>query len=577
MRDERYSVAAASKPALSLARFRALLPQGGSLPPEDWRRRHAGIMIVLWLNVLAIPIVGAVGGRSSPVHNLDSGIALGVLAALGAASRLSRKVRMASASLGLLTAAAFLVHDTGGLIEAHFYFFVLIIVLTLYEDWMPFLLAVAFVLIQQGVLGTLEPHTVFDRPEEWAHPWTWAAIHAAFVAAAGVAALAAWRLNEDVRANMRVAHRQLEIAAETDTLTGLANRRKLMADLQKISTSGQPAVLVILDLDGFKSYNDTFGHPAGDSLLARIGTRLHRALNGDGRAYRLGGDEFCAIWRVEEASRASAEAVSAAAMCERGEGFSITAAYGAVCIPSEASTAEAALQAADLRMYTRKHGSRSSSSIQSRDVLLQALAELRPELGPHVQAVTVLAEDVARRLGLAQHVIEQVGQAAQLHDIGKIAIPNAILDKPGPLDAQELEFIRRHTTIGERIINAAPALAQVAVLVRSSHERYDGGGYPDGLIGDAIPIGSRIVSVCDAFDAMTSDRPYRLSITPHDALSELQRCSGSQFDPTVLTAFGATLYQPARAGVIAAAAPRRGCPGALERSPSRSASARAAR
>jgi diguanylate cyclase (GGDEF)-like protein len=545
MRDQRSSMVAGTQPALSLARLRALLPEGGSLPPEDWRRRHAGIMIVLWLNVLAIPIYGAIGGHSSPIHNLDSGVALGVLAALGAAPRLSRKLRTASASLGLLTAAAFLVHDSGGLIEAHFYFFVLIIVLTLYEDWMPFLLAVAFVLIHHGVLGTLEPHSVYDRPAEWAHPWTWAAIHAAFVAAAGVAALAAWRLNEDVRAKMRAAHQQLEIASETDSLTGLGNRRKLMADLQEVSTSGQPAVMVVLDLDGFKSYNDTFGHPAGDALLARIGTRLKQALDGNGCAYRLGGDEFCAIWHVDEANRATAEAVSAAAMCEHGEGFSITAAYGAVAMPTEASTAEAALQAADLRMYSHKHGSRSSSSIQSRDVLLQALAELRPDLAPHVQAVTVMAEDVARRLGLAQHTIEQVRQAAQLHDIGKIAIPDAILNKPGPLDAPEWSFIRRHTTIGERIINAAPALARVAVLVRSSHERYDGDGYPDGLSGDAIPIGSRIISVCDAFDAMTSDRPYQLAMTPEDALAELQRCSGSQFDPEVVAAFAATLHQPA--------------------------------
>jgi predicted signal transduction protein with EAL and GGDEF domain len=237
-------------------------------------------MIVLWLNVLAVPLYGVAAGHSSLVHELDGGVALAVLAALGAAPRLSRKLRTAFASLGLLSAAALLVHASGGLIEAHFYFFVLIIVLTLYEDWMPFLLAVAFVLIHHGVLGTLEPRTVFDRPEEWAHPWTWAAIHAAFVAAAGVAALAAWRLNEDVRFKMRAAHQQLEIASETDSLTGLCNRRKLMADLRELAASRQPAVLVLLDLDGFKSYNDTFGHPAGDSLLSRVGTRLQQATGG---------------------------------------------------------------------------------------------------------------------------------------------------------------------------------------------------------------------------------------------------------------------------------------------------------
>jgi two-component system cell cycle response regulator len=304
---------------------------------------------------------------------------------------------------------------------------------------------------------------------------------------------------------------------------------------------------VLLDLDGFKSYNDTFGHPAGDSLLTRVGTRLAQATDGQGRAYRLGGDEFCSIWRVDEADRASAEAISAAAMCERGDGFSITAAYGGVAMPAEAQTAEAALRTADLRMYSLKNGSRSSSSIQTTGVLLQALAELRPELGPHVNAVMVLAEAVARHLGLSPHLIEQVRQAAQLHDIGKIAIPNAILEKPGPLSVQEWAFIRRHTIIGERIVSAAPALADVARLVRSSHERYDGSGYPDALVGDASPIGSRIISVCDAFDAMTSDRPYRLALTPHDALAELQRCSGTQFDPEVVAAFQAALSQPARA------------------------------
>jgi two-component system, cell cycle response regulator len=449
-----------------------------------------------------------------------------------------------------------LIHSSGGLIEMHFYFFVLIIVLTLYEDWMPFVLALVFVLLHHGILGTLEPKSVFDRPEEWAHPWLWASIHAAYVAAAGAAALVAWRLNEDVRAEMRGTHRQLEIASETDSLTGLGNRRKLMVDLEQIAASGRSAAVVILDLDGFKAYNDTFGHPAGDSLLARLGTRLQDAVDGVGRAYRLGGDEFCAVWSVDEAGRANAEAVSAAALCERGEGFSITAAYGGVTMPREATTVEAALHTADVRMYARKHGSRRSSSVQSRDVLLQALAELRPQLGSHVDAVTVLAEDVARQLGLAPHVIEQVRDAAQLHDIGKIAIPDAILNKPGPLDAEEWTFMRRHTVIGERIVSAAPALAEVALLVRSSHERHDGAGYPDRLAGDAIPMGARIISVCDAFDAMTADRSYRVAMAPQDALAELRRCAGTQFDPRVVEAFQGTLYGTTEANAGNGARPR---------------------
>jgi diguanylate cyclase (GGDEF)-like protein len=503
-------------------------------------------MLLLWVNVIAAPVVGIAGGHLGTVHSLETGAGLAVLAAFGALRRMPRQLRMAAASLGLLSAAAMQIHASGGLVVMHFYFFVLIIVLTLYEDWMPFLLALVFVLIHHGVYGTIEPKAVFDRPAEWRDPWLWAAIHAAYVAAAGGAALVAWRLNEDVRAKMRDAHAQLEVASETDSLTGLANRRRLMADLEELVLSGRSGLLVILDLDGFKAYNDTFGHPAGDALLARLGGRLREAVADSGRVYRLGGDEFCAIWTAGADERELVEAKCAAALVDSGEGFTITAAHGAVAIPAEAASREAALHAADMRMYSRKHRSRASSGAQSRDVLLQALAELRPELGEHIDAVTVLAQEVAERLGLAPHVVEQVALAAQLHDIGKIAIPAEILQKSASLDEREWSFMREHTLIGERIVGAAPALAEVARLVRASHERLDGGGYPDGLRGEEIPIGARIISVCDAFDAMTSTRSYRGARSPSDAVAELHRCAGTHFDPLVVAAFEQTLHAPAR-------------------------------
>jgi HD-GYP domain-containing protein (c-di-GMP phosphodiesterase class II) len=195
-------------------------------------------------------------------------------------------------------------------------------------------------------------------------------------------------------------------------------------------------------------------------------------------------------------------------------------------------------------MYARKHGSRSSPRTQTRDVLISALAERHPDLGAHLDAVTVLASDVARRLGLSEDEIEQVTHAAELHDIGKVAIPDALISKPGPLDEQEWDFMRQHTLIGERILRAAPALWKVAALVRSTHERIDGRGYPDGLAGDQIPIGSRIIAVCDAYDAMTSDRPYRLAQDSQSALAELDRCAGKHFDADVVAAFKAALNDP---------------------------------
>jgi putative nucleotidyltransferase with HDIG domain len=170
-------------------------------------------------------------------------------------------------------------------------------------------------------------------------------------------------------------------------------------------------------------------------------------------------------------------------------------------------------------------------------VLLRALAERNPELGEHISGVAELAEAVARRMELDEEQIDHVRHAAALHDVGKMAIPDAILDKPAALDDAEWEFIRRHTIIGERIVAAAPALRPVAALVRSSHERWDGCGYPDALAGEDIPLGARIVSVCDAFDAMVADRPYRAGMDAGDALMELERCSGSQFDPAVVAAF----------------------------------------
>jgi diguanylate cyclase (GGDEF)-like protein len=547
MSDAREAVEMANPRRRStVERLRYMLPRGGSLPIERWQRRHRGILALLWANMLVLPLYCiAVGGTSFSNLVADAG-GIAVFGLLGASPRLSRQLRSVAASLGLLTAAALFAAAAGGRIEAHFYFFVLIIVLTLYEDWLPFLVAVAFVLIHHGVLGTLSPHTVFDRPEEWAHPWRWAAIHAAFVAAAGAAAIAAWRLNEDVRSEMRAANRRLEEVSETDNLTGLGNRRKLMADLGRCLESRAPAVLVILDLDGFKTYNDTFGHPAGDSLLVRLAGHLRNATVGHGRAYRLGGDEFCVVWwQAAIDARAHIEATAAASLREYGQGFSVSASYGSVALPEEASTIETALRTADNRMYACKHGSPRSTSRQSRDVLIQTLTERHPDLSPHVDAVTALAEQVATRLGLEDNLIEQVRLAADLHDIGKLAVPDAIITKPGPLDEEEWEFMRRHTIIGERILQAAPALAQVALFVRSTHERYDGHGYPDGLAGESIPVVARIISVCDAYDAMTSERPYKLPTAPAQALAELQRCAGDQFDPNIVAAFAAVLTDPA--------------------------------
>ncbi len=351
------------------------------------------------------------------------------------------------------------------------------------------------------------------------------------------------------------ADEQLAHQARHDALTGLPNRRKLMEDLEialTLATHEHPAVLLLLDLDGFKAYNDSFGHSAGDALLTRLGRRLATEMRAHGTSYRMGGDEFCVIASVPAGSSADALVERArAALTERGDAFSVTASCGAALLPAQATTPSEALGLADRRMYAVKgSGTRASAARQSADVLLQVLSERNADLGMHLDEVTQLCEAVGHALEVPEDQMIHLLHAASLHDVGKAAIPEAILDKPGPLDADEWTYMRRHTIMGERILAAAPALAPAAKLVRASHERIDGGGYPDGLTGAQIPLGARIIAACDAYDAMTANRPYRTAMSSEGALSELRACAGTQFDPDVIDALAAVIAERRRAPAV---------------------------
>lgn len=340
--------------------------------------------------------------------------------------------------------------------------------------------------------------------------------------------------------SLRGSQRELTMAATTDSLTGLGNRRKLMSDLESQLESlsvADPKLLVLFDLNGFKTYNDRFGHGAGDALLARLALKLSDELQGRGAAYRMGGDEFCVVAAVRHEDEPSFVAALAQSLSESGEGFAISAAHGSVVLSAETREPSEALRTADGRMYARKQGGRPSAGRQSKDVLLSALSERSAQLASHVGVVGEMAGRLAAGMGLQGHLLEQVVQAAELHDVGKVAIPEAILNKPGPLSGDEWLFMRKHTLIGEKILSAAPALAGAARFVRSSHERYDGRGYPEGLAGEEIPLGARIIAVCDAYEAMTADRPYRTRMTPEEAAAELRACADSQFDPRVVQVF----------------------------------------
>jgi two-component system, cell cycle response regulator len=355
-------------------------------------------------------------------------------------------------------------------------------------------------------------------------------------AATGLAVVARFALT--FRENLRML-RESEFEATTDALTGLGNRRALMRDLGAASgldVPGHSHVLALFDLDGFKSYNDAFGHPAGDALLERLGRNLATTLEGRGGAYRMGGDEFCVLALVADGDSDTVIADASAALTERGERFHIGCSHGTVVLERVGEPAEA-LRQADQRMYADKHGGRQTREEMVHQVLLRVLGEHDGALRDHVDDVALLAERVAERLGLDPREVADVRRAAALHDVGKVAIPDAILNAPRALTDEEWEYMRQHTIIGARIIGAAPEMARVAEMVRSSHERWDGGGYPDGLAGDAVPLGARIVSVCDTFDAITTTRAYREARPVEEALAELERCAGTQFDPDVVEAF----------------------------------------
>jgi diguanylate cyclase (GGDEF)-like protein len=337
-------------------------------------------------------------------------------------------------------------------------------------------------------------------------------------------------------ATMRAALDSTAEEARTDALTGLPNRRALLEELEQRIAANESFMLALADLNGFKRYNDTFGHPAGDALLRRLGRKLAAACEGHGIAARLGGDEFCVVL-FGDMPDDEARALLTEALSDEGEGFRITSELGVAAVPEEAGDASAALGLADSRMYAGKLVAHLNAEQGVSEALTRMLDERHPGLGVHVQEVASLAEACAEVLNLPAEDVRSVKRAAELHDLGKVAIPSAILAKPGPLNDEEWEFMRRHSLIGERILAGMPTMERVATMVRSSHERWDGRGYPDGLKGEEIPIGARIIFIADSFCAITEERPYAQARTVDSTRLELTACSGSQFDPAVVTAF----------------------------------------
>ena len=366
--------------------------------------------------------------------------------------------------------------------------------------------------------------------------------------------------------------------ALTDPLTGLGNHRSFRERLQRTlldaDAEGLPFTLCMIDLDDFKRVNDRYGHPVGDRVLAHVGGRLRQ----NGEAFRLGGDEFALLLPGLSADKALA---TAAAVLERIEAVdvdgagSVTASAGVAGFPRQASDSDALIQLADKALYWAKEHGKNRVHISVPDV--GELAELRrlargsdrvarfraaarlakavdtrdTYTGSHSRRVADLGASIAERLGLDSELVELTRLAGSLHDLGKLAIPEEILRKPGPLTGPERMVIEHHCQIGHRMLDSL-GIDPVAEWVLHHHERWDGSGYPSRLAAEEIPLGARIIFVADAYDAMTSDRAYRGRLTPRAAVEELQRCAGSQFDPGIVDAFTRGLIDRAPAATVAA-------------------------
>ena len=366
--------------------------------------------------------------------------------------------------------------------------------------------------------------------------------------------------------------------ALTDPLTGLANHRSFQERVQRELVGAEarntPFTLCMIDIDDFKRVNDLFGHPVGDSVLAQVGGRLRQ----NGEAFRLGGDEFALLLparNAEEALPIAETVLARIASLDLAEVGSVTASAGIASFPAQAFDRDELIRLADSALYWAKEHGKNRVHVYRPEVV--ELAELRrlahgPDraarfraaaslakavdardtyTGSHSSRVAELGAWIAAHMGLDVEQVELTRLAGSLHDLGKLAIPEEILRKPGPLTPPERLVLERHPQIGFRMLESL-GVDPVADWVLHHHERWDGMGYPDGLAGEEIPLGARIIFVVDAYDAMTSDRAYRGRLTPQEAVAELERCAGTQFDPEVVSVFARELGYATPAIAVAA-------------------------
>jgi diguanylate cyclase (GGDEF)-like protein/putative nucleotidyltransferase with HDIG domain len=369
----------------------------------------------------------------------------------------------------------------------------------------------------------------------------------------------------------RSTHRALRAMrlALTDPLTGLGNHRhfheRLQRELQTAEEQETPLTLCFIDIDNFKTINDRFGHPSGDRVLSQVAGRLRQG----GEAFRLGGDEFALllVGQDENAALAAANSiVTRIGALDLDHIGNVTVSAGVATFPVQGHGRNELIRLADSALYWAKEHGKNRVRLYRPDVvelaelkrlaagpdraaryraaasLAQAVDARDTYTGSHSERVSELAARLATRLGLDAEQVELTRLAGSLHDLGKLAIPEEILRKAGELTDSERLVLQRHPQIGFRMLDSL-GVDPVAEIVLHHHERWDGAGYPSALRGEDSPLGARIIFVVDAYDAMTSDRVYRARLSHEEALAELRRCSGTQFDPLIVEAFAEELEE----------------------------------
>jgi diguanylate cyclase (GGDEF)-like protein/putative nucleotidyltransferase with HDIG domain len=392
----------------------------------------------------------------------------------------------------------------------------------------------------------------------------------------------------EAHASLEEAYTTIQKQALTDELTSLPNHRAVMDQLQKeldrARRYGRPFSVLFFDGDRFKKVNDTHGHAAGDAVLRQLGERAGSVLRGGDTLGRFGGEEFVVLLPEADAREASVVAERIRAVVAAGpiaiadvkEGIAMTVSIGLATYPTDGTSEEVLLSQADEAMYIAKRLGRNQvrtaedARHMSADVELMAILQhegqreaveregTTPErlretytlhticslmalldrrdggLSAHAYAVSDLATAIATALGVDSKEVSRIGMAALLHDIGKVAIPDALLQKSIALTSQERALLQEHAELGAQILEASPFLCDLMPMVRYHHERWDGCGYPEQLTGTEIPLASRIIAVAEVYDAMCREHPYQTGRSMQEAMTELQRCAGSQFDPTVV-------------------------------------------